>query len=156
MRCLQVDAIPTAQMRAYFEFPQPQVTSLNPQNVPARGGATVTVRGTELLPRLPLYIGKGNDKLGPVYLQQVFLSGCCARLCARWMVFVMIHRIPQTMSSSKFLLERGLACPYFSTEQKSLVRTCNCRTSQHAALETCPEELTVQRCHASIMQVRQS
>jgi hypothetical protein len=76
---MQVDAIPTAQMRAYFEFPPPQVTCLNPQNAPARGGATVTVQGTELLPRLPLYIGKGNDKLGPVYLQQVLLSGCCVR-----------------------------------------------------------------------------
>jgi hypothetical protein len=68
---LQVDAIPTAQMRAYFEFPPPQITSLDPQNSPAGGGATVTVQGVDLFPRLPLYIGNGNNKLGPVYLQQV-------------------------------------------------------------------------------------
>jgi hypothetical protein len=70
LRCLQVDAIPTAQLRAYFEFPKPQITALNPQNGPARGGATVTVQGSELFPRVPLYVGQGTQKLGPVYLQR--------------------------------------------------------------------------------------
>ena len=65
-----MDAIPTAQLRTYFEFPKPQITALNPQNAPARGGATVTVQGSELFPRLPLYVGQGTQKLGPVYLQR--------------------------------------------------------------------------------------